>query len=144
MFKELFIAFSIFISQQLNYNVDFPEPIVELTSQSNLNSLSGFPNTIALYDIDNKTLLLMDDFDMTNYYHREAYLHELVHYFQHMNGYLEKYNHTTKFRCFEEAEKDAYNIGSLYLKMNNIPEWKDSLFVFMLTECNDKVKYIRR
>lgn len=107
---EVIMALLMWIGANSEYDVEFPQPIVVMTTQGNMcqqfgindkfrceiSGLKGFYN-------EKETIYLGTDFDPKDSHHVSRLLHELVHYVQYKNG-------KGKSRCRGEVEVEAYDL----------------------------------
>jgi len=106
---ELILSLIVWIGANSEYEVDFPQPIVVMTTQHNMCQLFGIDDMFrcdisglkGFYNED-LTIYLGTDFDKDNPHHVSRLLHELVHYVQYKNG--------NDHLCRGNMEVEAYDI----------------------------------
>ena len=107
---EVILSLLLWIGANSEYDVDFPQPIIVMTTQHNMCQLFGIDDKFrcevsglkGFYNED-QTIYLGTDFDMKNSHHISRLLHELVHYVQYQNGVGE-------ITCRGEIEVEAYDL----------------------------------
>ena len=107
---EVIMGLLIWIGANTEYDVDFPQPIVVMTTLGNMCQLSGIQDKRSCevsglkgFYNEKETIFLGADFDANNTHHVSRLLHELVHYIQYKNG-------MGKSRCRGEIEVEAYDL----------------------------------
>jgi len=136
--KELMISLLLWIgtnSTLMVENVILPQ--VKFTSSEEMHRIfsmednCGDTTVKALYDIHNKEIYLLDDWDKSNLIDRSFLLHELVHHLQKQKGY----------ECRQKKEEEAYELQFKYLKESAIDNPKEvlhinDLFYIIMTTCD--------
>lgn len=93
----------------LNANMDIKTiPTIAVVSRSRMIALSG-RDVYGLYDRQNKTIYLLEDLDLEEYFGKSVLLHELVHHYQQESGLI------TSYLCIIESERLAYETQRSYL-----------------------------
>ncbi len=117
---ELILSLLLWIGANSNYDVDFPQPIVVMTTQHNMCQLFGIDDMFScdvsglkgFYNED-VTIYLGTDFDINNFHHVSRLLHELVHYVQYKNGVGDG-------MCRGNLEVEAYDIQDKWRKTKGL------------------------
>lgn len=112
---ELILSLIVWIGANSEYDVDFPQPIVVMTTQHNMCELFGISDKFrcevsglkGFYNED-MTIYLGTDFNPENSHHVSRLLHELVHYVQYQNG--------EGYLCRGNLEVDAYDLQDKWRK----------------------------
>ncbi|MCG8379548.1 MAG: hypothetical protein MI865_08765 [Proteobacteria bacterium] len=113
---ELVLSLIVWIGANSDYDINFPQPIVVMTTQHNMCQLFGIDDKFrceisglkGFYNED-MTIYLGTDFDQDNSHHVSRLLHELVHYVQYKNGIGD----TT---CRGNLEVEAYDLQDTWRK----------------------------
>ena len=112
---ELILSLIVWIGANSEYEVDFPQPIVVMTTQHNMCELFGISDKFlceisglkGFYNED-MTIYLGTDFDQNDSHHVSRLLHELVHYVQYKNG--------EDYLCRGNLEVEAYDLQDEWRK----------------------------
>ena len=115
MMAELILSLIVWIGANSDYDVDFPQPIVVMTTQHNMCELFGISDKFrcevsglkGFYNED-ITIYLGTDFNADDPHHVSRLLHELVHYVQYQNG--------NSYLCRGNMEIEAYDIQDKWRK----------------------------
>lgn len=121
-------------------NADYPHPTVILMPQAEMNSLyfkdnDHEPDSLhGLYNKEDDTIILPDDWNKDDPFDMSVLLHELVHYLQDVNG--------MKFNCTQEMEKDSWPIQQNFLKKVYNYDWNyDKLWYIMISSCAEPFSF---
>jgi hypothetical protein len=93
-------------------------------------------NPIAIYDNENKTIILNKKFDIETIHDKSVLFHELVHHVQFANDI------DSNVECVGDLEKEAYTLQDEWLQEKySVSVWDtikmNRLFFMMITSCND-------
>lgn len=107
--SELILSLIVWIGANSEYDVDFPQPIVVMTTQHNMCELFGISDKFrcevsglkGFYNED-QTIYLGTDFNQKDPHHVSRLLHELIHYVQYQNG--------ESYLCRGNLEIQAYDL----------------------------------
>ncbi len=117
---EVIMALLVWIGANSDYEVDFPQPIVVMTTLGNMCQIFGIEDkqrceTSGLKGFYNEkeTIFLGADFDAQDSHHVSRLLHELVHYIQYKNG-------KGKSRCRGEIEVEAYDLQDKWRELHGL------------------------
>ena len=93
-------------------------------------------NPIAIYDNENKTIIVNKKFDIETIHDKSVLFHELVHHMQFENDI------DSNVECIGDLEKEAYTLQDEWLQEKySVSVWDtikmNRLFFMMITSCND-------
>jgi hypothetical protein len=93
-------------------------------------------NPIAIYDNENKTIIVNKKFDIETIHDKSVLFHELVHHMQFENDI------DSNVECVGDLEKEAYTLQDEWLQEKySVSVWDtikmNRLFFMMITSCND-------
>ena len=87
-----------------------------------------------LYNKEDDTIILPDDWNKDDPFDMSVLLHELVHYLQDVNG--------MQFNCTQEMEKDSWPIQQNFLKKVYNYDWNyDKLWYIMISSCGEPFSF---
>ena len=136
--KELMISLILWIGANSTLPVEgvtLPEvKILSAEELYNLYTIEDACDTVetrALYDLNNKIIYLLNDWDKSNLIDRSFLLHELVHHLQKEEGY--------KFRIMREEK--SYELQFIYLQESAINNPEEvlhisDLFYIVMNNCH--------
>ena len=133
--KEILTALMIWLGANTPLQVNHELPNVLFLPQATMEQMFYGDNQYqpdqlhGLYDKNNDTIILPDDWDKTSGWDMSVLLHEMIHYLQDANE--------MKFACTQEMEKMAWPIQQFYLKQVHDYEWNyDGLWFLVISNCN--------
>ena len=93
-------------------------------------------NPIAIYDNENKSIIVNKKFDIETIHDKSVLFHELVHHMQFENDI------DSNVECIGDLEKEAYTLQDEWLQEKySVSVWDtikmNRLFFMMITSCND-------
>ena len=93
-------------------------------------------NPIAIYDNENKSIIVNKKFDIETIHDKSVLFHELVHHMQFENDI------DSNVECVGDLEKEAYTLQDEWLQEKySVSVWNtikmNRLFFMMITSCND-------
>ena len=122
--KELLLSLILWIGANSTLPVEgVPPPEVEFLSSEEFRTLYIIEDVcdtgeiIALYDLNNTIIYLLEDWDKSNLIDRSFLLHELVHHLQKEEGY--------EVRIIREEE--SYELQFMYLRESAIDDPEEVL-----------------
>lgn len=138
--KEIIAWLFIWLGTNTYLNTDHPHPEVVFMPQEEMNALyyqdnDHEPDSLhGLYNKEEDTIILRDDWNKDDPWDMSVLLHELVHYLQDVNE--------MKFTCTAEMEKDSWPIQQNFLKKVYDYEWNyDKLWYTLISHCNDPFNF---
>ena len=115
--EELMLALLLWIGANSDYQIhDVELPGIEFRTKAELYRIAGAkgPRTVwAIYDDENRKILLHDGFNPNAAEDRARMAHELVHHLQVVSG--------KEFPCMQASEPEAYRIHKLWLEQHGLP-----------------------
>ena len=134
--KEILTALMIWLGANTNLstNYDIPQviflPIAQMEKMFYQDQEYESDQLHGMYDPENDTIYLPDDWDRRSAWDLGVLVHEMVHYLQDMNN--------LDFKCHQEMEKQSWPIQQLYLKREHNVDWEYDKFWFLLvSSCSD-------
>ena len=138
--KEIIAWLMLWLGTNTYLNADHPHPTVILMPQAEMNSLyfkdnDHEPDSLhGLYNKEDDTIILPDDWNKEDPFDMSVLLHELVHYLQDVNG--------MQFNCTQEMEKDSWPIQQNFLKKVYNYDWNyDKLWYIMISSCGEPFSF---
>ena len=117
---EIIFSLLFWIGANTEYDTNFPQPIVVMTTEGNMCEQFGINDKFrcevsglkGFYD-EEQTIYLGTDFNPMNNHHISRLLHELVHYVQYKNG-------RGTGTCRGDIEVEAYDLQDKWRKTKGL------------------------
>ena len=134
--KEILTALMIWLGANTPFSTNFDIPQVIFLPQEQMEQLFygdqeyEADSLHGMYNRENDTIYLPDDWDRRDPWDLSVLVHEMVHYLQDMNNMT--------FTCAGEMEKMAWPIQQFYLKSRWDYDWDyDELWFLVISSCSD-------